>query len=80
VAAYRSSRGDGIRFATGVFAATIALLECVSIIVLVNRPALLALLATPEWVAPWLTAVAVVVMVLIAGCVIVGATPRYATR
>lgn len=80
MAAYRSSRGDGIRFATGVFAATIALLECVSVIVLVNRPTLLAVLSTPEWVAPWVTAAAIVTMVLIAGCVVVGATPRYATR
>ena len=80
MATYRSYRGDGIRFATGVFAATLALLECVSVIVLVNRPALLGGLAAPEWVAPWVTAVAVVTMVLIAGCVVVGATPRYATR
>ena len=76
VAAYRSFRREGMSFAVGAMAATLAVVECVCVIVLVNRATFRRVFDVPEWAVPWVTSGAVLVIVFVVASVIMGATPR----
>jgi hypothetical protein len=72
----RSSYADGIRLTIGLMAAALALIECLAVIVLANRPGIVTALGMPEGFATWVTTGAVVAMVLIVSSVLVGVAPR----
>lgn len=74
--ASRSSYADGIRLAVGFLAAALALIECVAVIVLAGRPAIVTALGISEGMTVWVTIGAVTAMVLIIAAVVVGVAPR----
>lgn len=76
MSAPRSSHAEGIRLTIGIVAAVLALVECLAVIVLANRPGIVTALGIPEGFAAWVTAGAVVAMVFIVGTVLVGVAPR----
>lgn len=76
VADYRSYRRDGMSFAVGAMAAALAVVECVCVIVLVNRVTFRRVFDVSEWAVPWVTSGAVIVIVFVVASVIIGATPR----
>ena len=76
MAAFRSSSADGIRLTLGLLAAVLAVAECVCVIVLLNRPAVVSALGLPDGAEIWVTIGAVVAIIAIVASVLVGVTPR----
>jgi hypothetical protein len=76
VAAYRSSRADGVLLAVGIFAAMLALAECVGVIVLVNRAGIAGALGVTEGTTTWVRLAAILAMIVVVTSVLVGVTPR----
>lgn len=76
MATYRSSRRDGSSFAVGAMAAALAVVECICVIVLVNRATFRRVFDVPESAVPWATSGAVLVIVFVVASVIMGATTR----
>ena len=76
MAASHSTRADGIRLTLGLLAAMLALAECVAVLVLVNRPAIVSAVGVPEGAVVWVTVGAVVATLVIVTSVLVGVTPR----
>jgi hypothetical protein len=76
----RSDHSHGIALVLGVLAAALAVAECVTAIILLNRPAIAAAIGLPESGAVWVTLAAIVIITVVVVTVVVGLLPRGALR
>ena len=71
-----SSRADSRWLVVGVLAVLLGMAECVGAVVLVNRPGVATAIGLPDWGATWVTAGAIVIMVVLAASALIGVVPR----